>query len=168
MIRPSTSADAACRPSLQENISRSDLCILCNIDVPRSSGWVTQAAILAALPPNQNGYLVFLPFSHASVLGRVVLSRKITLPEALSGTFMLTVSEFDLRKRERRHGTRRSKSPGRRIFGPARLSLNVLSARQSLTSSCDTSRASKNARVLHLLSSDSPRLTPASRAGSCE
>lgn len=27
-------------------------------DIPRSRGWVTQAAMLLALPPNQKGYLI--------------------------------------------------------------------------------------------------------------
>lgn len=38
----------------------------------RSSGWVTQAAILLALPPNQNGYLIALFCRRCSLLSAVL------------------------------------------------------------------------------------------------
>jgi hypothetical protein len=34
-------------------------------NIPRSKGWVTQAAILLALPPNQKGYRIVAFFASA-------------------------------------------------------------------------------------------------------
>lgn len=34
-------------------------------NIPKSKGWVTQAAILLALPPNQKGYLIVAFFASA-------------------------------------------------------------------------------------------------------